>query len=61
MNVIPSLYEWYNIELFLFIRMNRKVTFEEINKKFPLVSEIDLKKLVSLGKIKMDSEFYMTV
>ncbi len=41
--------------------MNRKVSFEEIKKNFPLVSEIDLKKLVTLGKIKVDSEFYMAV
>lgn len=53
-------FEWYNIDLFLFIRMQKKVTMEDVKKQFPRTGKKDLEKLIILGKIVYDDKYYMT-
>ena len=54
-------FEWYNIDLFLFIRMQKKVTIEDVKKQFPRAGKKDLEKLIILGKIVYDNKYYMTL
>ena len=57
--VMELVFEWYNIDLFLFIRMQKKVTIEDVKKQFPLADKKDLEKLIVLGKIVCDDKYYM--
>ena len=57
--VMEVVFEWYNINLFLFIRMQKKVTIEDIKKQFPLAGKNDLEKLIILGKIVYEDKYYM--